>query len=895
LASGLVCLGLVGSGGYLARVAGQNPAATAQKPGTVGLPADARDEFRQKVLPVIQDNCITCHNDDEYAGDFSMEAFEDLTQVNGTPEFWAKVHDKITAGEMPPKTQPRLAAGDVRILTGWIERTYKLTSNLDPATADPGRVTARRLNRTEYNNTIRDLLGVTRRPADEFPVDDSGYGFDNIGDVLTMSPMLMEKYLRSARAVSKAAVFGESYPETPMLLVTLHAKKAQDDLPTTGNEVPFSIRGALYGTYHFPVDGEYEFRWRYVNFRGDETQQSDTPPAGARGAGGRGGRGAAAAGQASPAEAPTGAAANGAGQPGPVTGGSATAGSTTQGAPAPSQGATGQAGRGAGQAGRGGNAGRGRAALTPEEYRAREEALRLQAPPELMVFTIDGTKVYDYTVEGSANFNYTHPDNVARVKVTAGDHALRISYPRLANLDDPTVQYNRDGRRKLFIEHLDIVGPFNPSKAPPAGYKKIFICGEPGRYTAECARRIVENLATRAYRRPATAEEVQRLLGLVNQVQRRDSFEEGIRAAIEAILISPSFLFRIEREPAVPQQAYRINDFELASRLSYFLWNSMPDDALFEAARANRLHDKATLDAQVRRMLADPKASALVETFGEQWLNLRLMDRVKPDAVKFKQVDDELLDAMRTETRMFLTSVFRDDRSILDLIDAKYTFVNGPLARYYGIPGVDGEAFQRVVLNGDQRGGLVSQASILSISSYATRTSPVLRGKWVLDNLLGSPPPPPPDNIPPLETTDLGTAASLRERLEKHRADPTCGACHNQMDPIGFALENYDAAGGWRTKDGNFDIDNSGTLPDGRVLVGPTGLKTALRSLSGAFAEHFTDRLMTYALGRGLERSDRPVLRQIAADLPQQDHRFSAVVSAIVNSRPFQMRSRVTR
>jgi hypothetical protein len=320
----------------------------------------------------------------------------------------------------------------------------------------------------------------------------------------------------------------------------------------------------------------------------------------------------------------------------------------------------------------------------------------------------------------------------------------------------------------------------------------------------------------------------------------------------------------------------------------------MPDDALFQEAKENRLHEPGVLDAEVARMLADPKASSLVDNFGEQWLNLRLMDRVKPDAGKFAAVDDELLDAMRTETRLFLAAVFREDRSILDLIDGRFTFLNGPLARYYGIAGVDGEQFRRVELDGEQRSGLLTQASILSISSYATRTSPVLRGKWVLQNLLGAGPPPPPDNIPALVTTDLGTAASLRQRLEQHRRDPSCGACHNQMDPIGFALENYDAAGGWRTRDGNFEIDNTGTLPDGRAIAGSKGLKETLRALSGPFAEHFTDRLMTYALGRGLEGSDRPVLKQIAEEAAAQEYRFSSVVTAIVRSRPFQMRSRTT-
>ncbi len=873
--SGSVLLWLaVGSGTYIATLSGQNAV-----PSAPALPAAALVEFTQTVLPILSDHCMTCHNNQEYAGDLSMEMFADPKAVAQSATVWAKVLDKLDSGKMPPATESPLAPADAATVTGWIARTYGLrVAHRDPATADPGRVTARRLNRTEYNNTVRDLLGVTLKPADEFPVDDSGYGFDNIGDVLTISPMLMEKYMRAARRVSKAAVFGEPYTDKPTLIVKLQPKKDQDDEPAGGNILPFSIRGALYATYRFPVDAEYEFRWRYGNTRGNEALASADGPAGRGRGAGRGARGA-------EADAP------------PTAG--------TPGAPAgtPPPGA----GRGRGP----------RPPMTDEERTARDERERTGAPPELMVFTIDGLKVYDYVTEGTINHAYTRGENIVRVKLRAGDHALRISWPAFAKLADPTAQYGTDGRRKLFVDYLDIHGPFNPSTEPPAGFRTIFICGAPGKYTPACAQRIVEHLATRAYRRPATQAEVQRLLSLVNRVRKQDSFEEGVRVAIEAILMSPNFLFRAERDQPVASTvprasglalavtsgaaapsadvSYRISDYELASRLSYFLWSSMPDDALFDAARQKRLHQRPVLDAQVKRMLADPKAASLVENFGEQWLNLRLMDQKKPDAMKFRAVDDELLDAMRRETRLFVGAVMQEDRSILDLIDGRFTFVNGPLARYYGFPGVDGEHFQRVELDGEQRSGLVTQASILSISSYATRTSPVIRGKWVLDNLLGAPPPPPPDDIPPLEEKDLGTAASMRQRLEQHRANPSCAACHNSMDPIGFSLENYDAAGGWRTKDGNFEIDNTGTLPGGRQIVGAKGLKASLRTLSGAFAEHFTDRLLTYALGRGLEKSDRPALLQITGHLSQNDYRFSALVSSIVNSRPFQMRSRVTQ
>jgi len=304
------------------------------------------------------------------------------------------------------------------------------------------------------------------------------------------------------------------------------------------------------------------------------------------------------------------------------------------------------------------------------------------------------------------------------------------------------------------------------------------------------------------------------------------------------------------------------------------------------------LREPGVLDAQVKRMLADPKAESLAKNFGEQWLNLRLMDRKKPDAAKFPLVDDELLDAMRQETLMFVNAVVREDRSILDFIDGRFTYVNGPLARFYGIPGVDGEQFQRVELDGEQRSGIVTHGSVLSISSYATRTSPVIRGKWVLENLLGAAPPPPPDDIPALKDDNLGTEASLRQRLEQHRADPACSACHSSMDPIGFGLENFDAAGAWRVKEGNFDIDSSGTLPDGRSFTGAKGLKQILLSQSHAFTQNFTEKLLTYALGRGLERSDRALVGQISGNVARQNHRFSTLITSIVNSPAFQMRSK---
>jgi cytochrome c553 len=788
---------------------------------TIAAAAQSNDEYQRQVMPVLSRTCVTCHNDSARTAGLSFEGFRDAASASRTPELWQKVLDRLRAGEMPPRPAAPLSAADLAAVTGWIRTLPGISvgafSDRPPSIQQPGRVTARRLNRTEYNNTIRDLLGVSLRPAEDFPVDDSGYGFDNNGDVLSLSPLLMEKYINAARSVSRAAVFGETYPDRPTLLVKLQSKKVQDDLPARGGATPYSLRGAMYATFHAPVEADYEFRLRYQNFRGTETVVQDNGPRGARGA---------------------------------------------QGQPAPRP--------------------------------SREEQNRLAAPPVEMQFAVDGKPVYSYVVEGNADYNYARGLNVVRVKLTAGDHTVRGSFPEFANLPDARRQLNPDGRRKLYLDYIDIVGPFGPAATRPPGYRKIFICGESGSVSAQCARQIVTNLMTRAYRRPATEEEAGRMLNLVAQVQKRDSFEEAIRFVIEGLLVSPNFLFRIERDAATAPGAgaYDINEYELASRLSYFLWSSMPDDELFAVAEQRRLRDPAVLSAQVQRMLADPKASALVENFGEQWLNLRLMDRTKPDAKRFDRVDDEMLEAMRQETRLFMSAVFRENRSILDFIDGRFTFLNGPLARYYGIGGVDGEQFQRVVLDGEQRSGIVTQASILSISSYATRTSPVLRGRWVLDTLLGAAPPPPPDSVPPLAENDLGAAASLRQRLERHRADPSCAACHDSMDPIGFGLETYDAAGAWRTMDGNFDIDSSGTLPDGRSFHGAKGLKEILKQDSSLFARNFSEKLLTFALGRGLESSDRPVVDQILAELAKDDYRFVTLVNQIVNSRPFRMRAR---
>ncbi len=464
-------------------------------------------------------------------------------------------------------------------------------------------------------------------------------------------------------------------------------------------------------------------------------------------------------------------------------------------------------------------------------------------------------------------------------------------------MDDPRRNINPDGRRRLYIESMDIAGPYNPSVAPLESQKKLFICPPSiAKHSATCANRIVANLLQHAYRRPVTPDEVARMATLVALAQRQgDSFEEGIRLVVQAVLMSPDFLFRADKDPPAPATAkptpHRVSDYELASRLSYFLWSTMPDDELFRLAREQRLHLPAVLEAQVQRMMADPKADALVNDFAGQWLGIRALDRRPPDPDRFPTVDDEILDYMHRETNLFVSSIIKEDRGILDFIDAPFTWLNGPLASHYGIPGVKGEEFQRVSLAGTQRGGVLTQGSVLIVSAYPTRTSVVTRGKWVLENLLGTPPPPPPPDVPSLKESDIGASATLREKMEQHRADPKCAVCHVGMDPIGFSLENYDAAGAWRVNDGKFPIDASGQLPDGKRFTGAQGLKEILRSKSDLFTHNLTEKTLTYALGRGLEPYDRATVDAIARDVAKHDFRFSRLVKDVIASDAFQMRN----
>src|SRR5215470_7352055 len=799
--------------------------------------AQSRPDFEKSVLPFLVENCYACHNERRKSGELNLEQFKTAASILQQRETWEHVLLKLQAGEMPPKGAPRPEAEELKAVINWVESEFDRADRL--AKPDPGRVTARRLNRAEYNNTVRDLLGVNFRPADDFPQDDSGYGFDNIGDVLSLSPVLMEKYLTAAEKIARTAVFGPGQLKPslarlrPPLGKISPSTKPLFDYDHTGLSLP----NAIHATYRFPVDAEYNIRIFLGGVR----------PAGSE--------------------------------------------------------------------------------------------------PLQLALWIDGRqiKTASFNPDGIASFSDDRQDfggmnQDFRTRVTAGDHWIAVSILRMyeglpASYGGPAPSKRPEPPKPVFkppradipperlaeikkrfearmaekvpvnearVTGIDVGGPYDQTKGPLAeSLKKIYVCGHlDGRHRPGCDRKIVGSLARRAYRRPVTPEEVNKLSSLISMaLAKGDSFEEGIVQSIQGMLVSPHFLFRIEKDPgqgrgsANTGEIYQISQHELASRLSYFLWSSMPDEELLRLADERALRKPDVIAAQVRRMLNSEKSQALIENFGGQWLELRKLESANPDRERFPDFNEYLRMSMRRETELFFENIVRQDRSVIDFIDADYTFLNEQMARFYKIPNVAGPEFRKVSLAGNaQRGGVLTQASVLTVSSYATRTSPVLRGKWILENILNAPPPPPPPDVPNLDEAKIGSSMSMRQQLEAHRKNATCASCHARMDPLGFGLENFNAIGAWRTEDGKFPIDAAAALPDGRTFRGPQGLKAIVKNDPDAFAECLTQKLLTYALGRGLERYDRPVVKKIATRAAADNYRFSGLALEIVNSLPFQYR-----
>ena len=700
---------------------------------------------------------------------------------------WEKVLRKVSTGQMPPVGLPRPKPEAIASFTKWMTETLDANALAHP---NPGHPTIHRLNRAEYSNAIRDLLALDIKAGAKLPADDTGYGFDNIGDVLSLSPMLIERYVSVARMVSREAVGDTAVkPETNEFTPAKESRstRASDDLP-------FDSAGGLAVRYHFPVDAEYTIKIKLPPV----IQAFDAPSQMPRFL-----------------EMKL-----------PVKAGSHLIGATFL-----------------------------AENLVPEFLGTGSK--RVSMNPDATF-----TSKLDLRVDG------------ARVKLYDVEHAGE--YPQLSS--------------------LTIAGPYNITGAGDTpSRQKIFVCKPSGPAREEpCARKIIATLGHRAYRRPFTEADLKPLLAFYEQGRRDGSFDLGISMALRAMLVSPDFLFRIEHDPAdsAPGAVHRVSDIELASRLSFFLWSSIPDDQLLKVAEEGKLHNPAVLTAQVDRMLADEKSNAFSANFTGQWLFLRNLSKVTPDPDIFPQFDQGLAQAFRQETELFFDAIFRENRPVTDLLSANFTYLNQRLAKHYNIPDVYGSQFRRVSLTDSNRGGLLGQGSILTVTSYPNRTSVVQRGKWVLENLLGSGPPPPPPDIPALEAhAKDGKSLTMRQQMEQHRANPTCAACHSRMDPIGFSLENYNGIGAWRDTDGGSKIDTSGKLPDGTRFDGPKGLKTLLTTTyRDQFVTTFTEKLMTYAMGRGVEYYDEPAVRAVLRDAATHDTTIPALIHSIVNNPQFQTR-----
>ena len=815
-------------------------------------PSSASADLANTVRPFIANHCYSCHNSQAKMSGLDLEAAAGHTSFLDDRITWEKVLTKLKAGQMPPVGVPRPNEAELQAVIKNLEGAFGAASD----GPDPGHIAPHRLNRTEYNNTIRDLLGVDIHPADDFPQDDAVYGFDNIADSLTISPLLMEKYMAAAEKIADTAVFGPDLKPAPVRIdvaiprrmettntmqITKPAYYSMSNYDVTGLSQP----GSYHLSYQFPVAAEYVFRITGAGTRpgGSEPTQCEFW----------------------------------------VDGKLAKTYDVAD------------------------------VGLSGFERRPDFWEERLKLPAGIHEFVVAFPRQFDGLPAkyggpnpsklpeppgrggGGGGANAT-PDPQAAAGPGRGGQAVdnrpgKIEERRIA-AERARQQAEHPTWNGLSVNEFDIIGPYNYTKAPPPdSVQKIFTCNYSNKASQPaCMRKIISDLETRAFRRPLKEGEADPFVTIAESAQRRSgSFEHGVSVALRAILVSPDFLFRIEKNAASGDAAHRISNFELASRLSYFLWSSMPDAQLTKRAADGSLSKPEVLRAEVKRMLSDPKSSALAENFAGEWLEVRRLESITPDRDSFPDFDDYLRDSMKQETELFFENLLHNDASILDIIDGKYTFLNERLAAHYGIPGVKGTEFRKVDLTGTNRSGVLTQGSVLTVSSYATRTSVVLRGKWVLENFLNAPPPPPPPNVPGLDASHVGTSASLRQAMEQHRANPVCASCHTRMDPIGFSLENYDAVGSWREKDGDIPVDSSGVLPDGRAFQGADGLKGILRSDKDAFANGMASKLLTYALGRGIESYDRHAVSQIVDHVKAADYRTSSLVLEVVNSLPFQM------
>ncbi len=777
---------------------GFNPAAKPQatpQAAAVKAKAPAPDAAAQRAL--VDQYCVTCHNARLKTANLLLDQL-DLAHLGDHAEVGEKVIRKLRAGMMPPTGMRRPDPATLQSLIRWMENELdrSAVTHLPP----PG---LHRLNRTEYANAVRDLLGLEVDATKFLPSDDSTHGFDNMAGTLTMSPALMEAYLSAAGKISRLAIGDVSAPTQAVF----------DVPPDTAQNyhiegLPFGTRGGILINYQFPADGEYTFKVKGVT--------------------------------------------------------------------------------GYFQAVLGGIKG------------------------EQLEVTVDGERVklfdWDREIANTTGNGRATP----RVPIKAGLHTVGVTF--LATNDVPGTELNKPFQRTmntpgsipgfLFYPHVGqvwIEGPHNAEGATDtASRRKIFVCRPASpRDETTCARTIISTLVKHAYRRPVAASDVGSLVEFYLEGRSEGgSFDQGIETALQRILVDPEFIYRGEREPGALSagKSYRVSDLALASRLSFFLWSSIPDDELIDIAAQGKLKDPAVLEQQVKRMLADPRSDALVANFTGQWLSVRSLKTSEPVVNLFPDFDDNLRNAFQRETELFFGSIVHEDRSVLDLLTADYTFVNERLAKHYGIANLYGPQFRRVTLAPelDMRRGLLGKGALLTVTSQAARTSPVIRGKWFLQTFLGVSPPDPPPNVPqikekPADTTGNAKAPTMRQIMEAHHTNPSCNTCHQIFEPMGLALENFDAVGTWRTQDEGSPIDATGVLVDGTKVDGVASLRDVLVRYSDTFVRVVTERLLTYALGRGVEYQDMPMVRSIVRESAAGKYKFSSLVLNIVKSDPFQM------
>ena len=754
---------------------------------------------------LVNQYCVSCHSDKLKAGGLALENLN-IDNVAQNPEVWEKVLHKLNARYMPPPGVPRPDEKGYQSMVGYLETSLDKWASTKP---NPGRTASmRRLNRTEYHNAIRDLLGLDIDAASLLPADETSYGFDNTM-VEALSPTLLERYLTAARKIARLAMGSNlrgASADTILIPGDLTQERHMDELP-------FGTHGGAAIKYIFPQDAEYEIQLRLTRDRNEHIEGLTGP--------------------------------------------------------------------------------------TPIELMIDKEHKQtfVLRPNKVIVGIRNAT--------GIPADDQLDKDLRVRIPIKAGTREIGVTFPKeepflLIESEHQPYQAHfnmyRHPRVQPALYSITVVGPYDPTGAGDTiSRRKVFVC-RPAKPEEEesCAKKVLSTFAKRAYRRPITDADLQVPMKLYADGREAGGFDAGIERGLRALLVSPEFLFRVEKDPAgvQPKTAYKLADLELASRLSFFLWSSTPDDELLDLGIRGKLREPGVLEKQVKRMLADSRSQAMITSFADQWLYLRNLDAIIPDARAFPDYDDNLRQSLKKETELFFGSIMSEDHNVVDLISANYSFINERLAKHYGIPKIYDSYFRRVTFDpASGRGGLLGQGAILTVTSYPDRTSPVIRGKWVLSNIVGSPPPPPPPNVPPLkENGATGKVMTMRERMAAHRVNQPCAGCHRLMDPVGFSLENFDAVGRYRINEQDNKIDASGNLPDGVPFSGIDGLKKALLSHPELFVSTFTEKMLTYGLGRGLESYDGAVVRKIVRDARANNYRFSSIVLGIVNSTPFQMR-----